>query len=75
MMGWSGTGRWEEVMVGEDDERISLPKPAVGDELSLLSVRELEERIAAFRGEIARLEDAISQKNSVKSAADALFKF
>jgi uncharacterized small protein (DUF1192 family) len=37
-------------------------------------VRELEERIIAFREEIGRLEAAVVARNSVKSAADSFFK-
>jgi uncharacterized small protein (DUF1192 family) len=64
----------EDDMAIEDEEKVIRPKAAVGDDLSKLSVRELEERIAAFREEIVRLEQAVAAKNSVKSAADALFR-
>ena len=61
-------------MIGEDEEKIGGPKPAVGDDLAKLSVREREERIIAFREEIGRLEAAVVARNSVKSAADSFFK-
>jgi len=46
----------------------------VGADLSFLSVQELEERIAALKAEIVRLEEDIKQKQGAKSAADAVFK-
>ena len=55
-----------------------LPKKKIvhelGQELSLLSVGELSERIAALKEEIARLEAEMVQKRSSKSAADSFFK-
>ena len=51
------------------------PKPVitVGEDLSDISVAELEERIAALRAEIARTEEAIGAKTATRAAADALF--
>jgi len=46
----------------------------IGQDLSLLSVGELNERIALLRSEIARLEAELGVKGSTKSAAEALFK-
>lgn len=61
--------------VGDDDDR---PKRKIvhdiGQDLSLLSVTELNERIALLREEIARLERDIATKQSVRSAADLFFK-
>jgi uncharacterized small protein (DUF1192 family) len=58
-----------------DDE---MPKKKVthelGQDLSLLSVFELQERIAHLKAEITRLEAAVAAKSSAKSAADAFFK-
>jgi len=55
-----------------------LPKKKIvhelGQELSLLSVGELTERIAALKEEIARLEAEMVRKRSSKSAADSFFK-
>jgi len=55
-----------------------LPKKKIvhelGQELALLSVGELTERIAALKEEIARLEAEIARKRSSKSAADSFFK-
>lgn len=46
----------------------------IGQDLSLLSVAELNERIAALRAEIVRLEAEVVAKSATKSAAEALFK-
>jgi uncharacterized small protein (DUF1192 family) len=54
------------------------PKPArpheIGQDLSALSVAELETRIEALKAEIARLEQARASKQAQKSAADAFFR-
>jgi uncharacterized small protein (DUF1192 family) len=59
----------------EDDER---PKKKIaheiGQELGLLSVRELDERIDLLRQEIARLEADKVRKQATRSAADQFFK-
>lgn len=46
----------------------------IGQDLSLLSVGELEERIALLEQEIARLRAAASSKQASRSAADKFFK-
>ncbi len=55
-----------------------LPKKKVshemGQDLSLLSLGELNERTALLKEEIARLEAEIARKRSSKSAADLFFK-
>ncbi|MFN3348799.1 DUF1192 domain-containing protein [Pseudorhodoplanes sp.] len=59
----------------DDDDR---PKKKIvheiGQDLMLLSVAELNERIALLRDEIARLEADIAKKQSSRSAADLFFK-
>jgi len=46
----------------------------IGQDLSLLSVAELAERIVALRDEIERLETEMAAKSATKTAADALFR-
>ncbi|TGV91553.1 DUF1192 domain-containing protein, partial [Mesorhizobium sp. M2D.F.Ca.ET.145.01.1.1] len=46
----------------------------IGQDLSLLSVGELSERIGILRDEIARLETELKTKDNTKSAAEALFR-
>jgi len=46
----------------------------IGQDLSLLSVDELNERIAQLREEIRRLEAERAAKDATRSAADALFR-
>jgi uncharacterized small protein (DUF1192 family) len=59
----------------EDDDR---PRKKIsheiGQDLSLLSVEELTERIALLTGEITRLQEAASRKRASKDAADSFFK-
>lgn len=52
------------------------PKPAlvIGEDLSALSVFELEGRIAALEAEIARTRTAMESRASTRNAADAVFK-
>ena len=59
----------------EDDDR---PRKKIsheiGQDLSLLSVEELAERIALLRSEIERLEAASARKRASKDAASSFFK-
>ena len=59
----------------DDDDR---PKKEIsheiGQDLSLLSVEELAERIALLKSEISRLEEAASKKRASKDAANSFFK-
>ena len=62
-------------MKDEEDDR---PKKKIvheiGQELALLSVKELHERIALLNEEIARLEASIASKQSSRNVADTFFK-
>jgi uncharacterized small protein (DUF1192 family) len=62
-------------MPTEDDDR---PRKKItheiGQDLSLLSVEELTERIALMTSEIERLQTAMSRKRASKDAADSFFK-
>jgi uncharacterized small protein (DUF1192 family) len=46
----------------------------IGQDLALLSVEELRERIALLKDEIARLEAALSSKQASRTSADQFFK-
>lgn len=54
------------------------PKPVkaitLGEDLKTLGVAELEARIAALQGEIARVQAEIDQKRKHSAAAAAIFK-
>jgi uncharacterized small protein (DUF1192 family) len=59
----------------EDDDR---PKKKIaheiGQDLTLLSVAELRDRIALLQDEVVRLEQDIARKQATRSAADMFFK-
>ncbi len=58
-----------------DDEPVRKSKPhEIGQDLSLLSVADLNERITLLRVEIARLEAELKAKGATKTAAEALFR-
>lgn len=58
-----------------DDEPRKKPKPhEIGQDLSLLSVGDLTERIALLRSEIERLEADLQARGATKNAAEALFR-
>lgn len=46
----------------------------IGQDLSLLSVDELNARIGQLKEEIARLEGELAAKGETKAAAEALFR-
>lgn len=58
----------------EDDR----PKPKnlheIGQDLSMLSLAEIDERIAMLKAEIERLAEARARKDASRSAADAFFR-
>lgn len=59
----------------EDDDR---PRKKItheiGQDLSLLSVEELTERVALLKTEIVRLEEAATKKRASRDAANSVFK-
>jgi len=60
--------------IEDDDKPRKKVTHEIGQDLSLLSLGELSERIGILRDEIARLEAEIKSKDSTKSAAEALFR-
>ncbi|WP_312795717.1 DUF1192 domain-containing protein [Tianweitania sp.] len=58
-----------------DDEPTKRAKThEIGQDLSLLSIGELNERIGTLKAEIKRLQTTIDAKGETKSAAEALFR-
>jgi uncharacterized small protein (DUF1192 family) len=60
--------------IDEDDRPKKKVVHEIGQDLTLLSVAELTERIALLKEEIARLEANIASKQASRSAADTFFK-
>lgn len=62
-------------MATEDDDK---PRKKIsheiGQDLSLLSVEELTERVALLKTEIERLEQAATKKRASRDAANSVFK-
>jgi uncharacterized small protein (DUF1192 family) len=50
------------------------PQSVLGEDLSAMSVHELEARIAALEAEITRSREALRTRAATKTAADAFFK-
>ena len=59
-----------------DEDAPKKPSSAhvIGQDLSLLSVAELSERIEQLKQEIARIETELGAKGTTKDAAEALFR-
>ena len=60
--------------IDEDDRPKKKISHEIGQELALLSVKELDERVALLRDEIARLEADKVRKQASRNAADQFFK-
>jgi uncharacterized small protein (DUF1192 family) len=60
--------------IDDDDRPKKKISHEIGQELALLSVKELDERIALLRDEIARLEADKIGKQASRNAADQFFK-
>jgi uncharacterized small protein (DUF1192 family) len=58
----------------EDDRPKKKLVHEIGQDLTVLSVRELGERIGLLKEEIGRLEADIAKKQATRSAADQFFK-
>jgi uncharacterized small protein (DUF1192 family) len=71
----SGTLDGGELMaVEEDDKPRKKVTHEIGQDLSLLSVEELTERIALMASEIERLQAAVTKKRASRDAASSFFK-
>ena len=58
----------------EDDRPKSKSVHEIGQDLSMLSLAEIDERIAVLKAEIERLAEARARKDASRSAADAFFR-
>jgi uncharacterized small protein (DUF1192 family) len=60
--------------IDEDDRPKKKIAHEIGQDLALLSVEELNDRIALLNDEVARLRAALEKKRASRSAADQFFK-
>jgi uncharacterized small protein (DUF1192 family) len=60
--------------IDEDDRPKKKIVHEIGQDLTLLSVGELDERVALLKDEIARLEANKAAKQASRSSADQFFK-
>lgn len=58
----------------DDDRPRKKPHHEIGQDLSLLSVGDLEDRIGILEAEIVRLREALQARHRTRSAADSVFK-
>jgi uncharacterized small protein (DUF1192 family) len=58
----------------EDDRPKKKPVHEIGQDLALLSVEELSDRISVLNDEVARLRAALEKKQASRSAADQFFR-
>jgi uncharacterized small protein (DUF1192 family) len=58
----------------QDDRPKRKPAHEIGQDLSLLSIEELSDRIALLTDEVVRLQAALEKKRASRSAADQFFK-
>ena len=61
-------------VIEEDDRPKRKPIHEIGQDLALLSVEELNDRILLLNDEVARLQDALAKKRASRSVADQFFK-
>ena len=58
----------------DEDDRPKKIVHEIGQDLTLLAVKELQERVLALKEEIGRLEAAIASKQASRNVADQFFK-
>jgi uncharacterized small protein (DUF1192 family) len=66
--------RRKRMAIEDDDKPRKKITHEIGQDLSLLSVEELTERIALMNAEIERLQQAAAKKRASKDAANNFFK-
>jgi uncharacterized small protein (DUF1192 family) len=67
---WSG----KMAAIEEDDRPKRKLVHEIGQDLALLSVEELNDRILLLNDEVVRLQDALAKKRASRSVADQFFK-
>ncbi|MBC7585358.1 DUF1192 domain-containing protein [Tardiphaga sp. vice352] len=60
--------------IDDDDKPKKKISHEIGQDLTLLSVEELAERIALLQSEIQRLQSSMQLKRATRDAADRFFK-
>jgi uncharacterized small protein (DUF1192 family) len=60
--------------IDEDDRPKKKIVHEIGQDLALLAVKELQERIVVLKEEIGRVEAAIASKQASRNVADQFFK-
>jgi uncharacterized small protein (DUF1192 family) len=70
----AGLGLEKRMAIEDDDKPRKKVTHEIGQDLSLLSVEELAERIALMQQEIERLQAAATKKRASKDAANSFFK-
>jgi uncharacterized small protein (DUF1192 family) len=60
--------------IDDDDKPKKKVSHEIGQDLSLLSVEELTDRIALLNGEVTRLQSSMTLKRATRDAADRFFK-
>ena len=60
--------------VEDDDRPRKKVSHEIGQDLSLLSVEELNERIALLSSEVERIKEAVAKKRASRNAANNVFK-
>jgi uncharacterized small protein (DUF1192 family) len=60
--------------IDDDDKPKKKISHEIGQDLTLLSVEELAERIATLNAEIQRLQSSMQLKRATRDAADRFFK-
>jgi uncharacterized small protein (DUF1192 family) len=58
----------------DEDAAKKAPEIKLGEDISTLSVHELEKRVVALEAEIARCKSAIDARHQTRSAAENFFK-
>ena len=60
--------------VEDDDRPRKKVSHVIGEDLSLLSVEELNERIALLSSEVERIKEVVAKKRASRDAANSVFK-